>query len=419
MVRQKGPRRSNLVLTSPESRNILLRPDGSDAPPPAFSSTLLVTPGPQDPHMHPDCFVHEQPLPPFIPFEEIASGRYDAYFKELFEKNPEESVPSDADEVDAYEEYETAERLKNLLLDRSRRDQFRAQFDLPVSEYDTTLSKLIDEVTVLLAKEKDAARLHGSSPPEAEDDPDDPDTGSEDGSRRGRFHRSNASSPPRTPAHRSSSASASSNSARLGVRSRKSKSASAKAKRRSSRIIDTSSSSSEKENAQEAPQPSAHSDFPINPISNPGQSAPAHEPSSSNSGSAGHKAQHDPVERAPLNGGANDCPVEPSDDPGAIDGTHVESAQGAGCSDPGSHPGELLSGGVATPGPIQEGTAMEPAKDTLPGHNGAGGHDSTAGQDNAAGQDDVVEGDNTALPTEQRRPGSELTMPCAMAPKSN
>ncbi|KAG8933460.1 hypothetical protein FRC01_009128 [Tulasnella sp. 417] len=157
MVRQKGPIPSNLVLTSPDSRTILLGPDGSDSPLPSFDLDLLLERGPIDPRMHPNCFVREQPLPPFIPLEEIATGRHNEYFEGLWQKYPEEPTPPgfDDDFIDSYEEYETADRLKNLLLDRSRRELFRAQCNLPASDYDIRLGDLIEEVTALAALERE------------------------------------------------------------------------------------------------------------------------------------------------------------------------------------------------------------------------------------------------------------------------
>lgn len=163
MVRQKGPVRSNLVLTSPESRTILLGSDGSDSPLPPFDPDILLERGPSDPRMHPNCFVREQSLPPLIPLEEIATGRYKEHFRRLWEKYPDEPAPPEFDEdfIDSYEEYETPQRLKNLLLDRSRRELFRQQCNVPLSDYDTRLAELIEEVTALAALEREPA----TSPP--------------------------------------------------------------------------------------------------------------------------------------------------------------------------------------------------------------------------------------------------------------
>ncbi|KAG9044757.1 hypothetical protein FS837_007581 [Tulasnella sp. UAMH 9824] len=157
MVRQKGPVPSNLVLTSPESRTILLAPDGTDSPLPSFDTYLLIERGPSDLRMHPNCFVREQPLPPFIPLEEITTGHHDEYFKRLWQQYPDEPTPPDFDKdfIKSYEEYETADRLKNLLLDRSRRELFRSQCNLPISAYDIRLAKLIEEVTALAALKRE------------------------------------------------------------------------------------------------------------------------------------------------------------------------------------------------------------------------------------------------------------------------
>lgn len=170
MVRQKGADRSNLVLTSPQSCKLLLQPDGSDVPLPNFNTNILITSGPSDLPMHPDCFVHEHPLPPLIPMEEIATGRYDEHFKRLWEKFPDEDVPPaatyDDDFIDTYEEYDPPDRLKNLLLDLQRREHFRAQCNfLPMGEYDFRLAELIEEARALVEEEKQSAYKEASSPP--------------------------------------------------------------------------------------------------------------------------------------------------------------------------------------------------------------------------------------------------------------
>ncbi|KAG8915273.1 hypothetical protein FRC00_005983 [Tulasnella sp. 408] len=135
-IRQKGPNPKALIVTWLESREPVLSSNGAPIPLPAFNPDLLVTPGPAMPALDLDCFIREQPLPPFIPFEEILTGKHDDYFRELFAMYPDDPPLSPESDHDDIRDLPDDLRLKALEERISRRRSFRDLFCLPPDSQD-------------------------------------------------------------------------------------------------------------------------------------------------------------------------------------------------------------------------------------------------------------------------------------------
>lgn len=134
-IRQKGPNPKALVVTWFKSREPVLSRNGAPIPLPAFNRDLLITPGPAMPALDLDCFIREQPLPPFIPFEEIFTGMHHEYFRELWEKYPE-SPPLSPESDHEMDDLPDDLRLKALKERISRRRSFRDLFGLAPDSQD-------------------------------------------------------------------------------------------------------------------------------------------------------------------------------------------------------------------------------------------------------------------------------------------
>lgn len=135
-IRQKGPNPSSLVLTWLRSREPVLSMSGAPIPLPPFDKDLLVTPGPIMPALDLDCFIRDQPLPPFIPFEEILSGMHTEYLRKLFAENPEDPPMSSESDYDEIDDLPVDLRLKALKERIDRRRLFREQLGLPPNSQD-------------------------------------------------------------------------------------------------------------------------------------------------------------------------------------------------------------------------------------------------------------------------------------------
>ncbi|KAG9040400.1 hypothetical protein FS837_000688 [Tulasnella sp. UAMH 9824] len=135
-IRQKGPDPSSLVLTWLRSRKPVLSKNGAPIPLPPFDKDLLITPGPLMPALDLDCFIRDQPLPPFIPFEEILSGVHEEYFRQLFAEYPDDPPLSSESEGDEIDDLSDDLRLRALNERIDRRRLFRDQLGLPPSAQD-------------------------------------------------------------------------------------------------------------------------------------------------------------------------------------------------------------------------------------------------------------------------------------------
>lgn len=144
-IRQRGADPQNLVLTWKKSREPVLSKSGSPISLPPFDSNILVTPGPFIPALDLDCFIRDQPLPPYVPFQEILSGMHDEYFQELFEKNPESRPPTPEAEMDEIDDLPDEAKVQALRLRIEGRRQFRESLGLPSDPQD-----LVDEEKLAL-----------------------------------------------------------------------------------------------------------------------------------------------------------------------------------------------------------------------------------------------------------------------------
>lgn len=135
-IQQQGANPTNLVLTWIKSWEPILSKNGSPIALPPFDKDILVHPGPFLPALDQDCFIRDQPLPPFLPFHEILAGMHDEYLRDLFEKNPETRPPTPKPKGDKIDDLPDEAKVEALQLRIERRRQFRESLSLPPDPQD-------------------------------------------------------------------------------------------------------------------------------------------------------------------------------------------------------------------------------------------------------------------------------------------
>ncbi|KIO27714.1 hypothetical protein M407DRAFT_23029 [Tulasnella calospora MUT 4182] len=158
-IRQLGAKAGNLVLTWLKKPEPVLAQDGSLVPLPPFDKAILVEAGPFMPALDLDCFIREQPLPPFLPFHEILSGMHDEYLRELFAKNPETPPASPEPEGDEIDDLPYELKVQALKDRVERRRRFRENLGLPPDPQD-----LADEANVASLLGSANREVHGRRP---------------------------------------------------------------------------------------------------------------------------------------------------------------------------------------------------------------------------------------------------------------